>query len=61
MDGDKGTSVVIINSIKGQKLREMVVDSCIWNEAELDILLPQTADSRKSVAPHPNRKNYSFI
>lgn len=55
MDDDKGTSVVIINTEKGGREKERLVNSCTWKISDLDTVLPLCADSRKSVAPHQNR------
>lgn len=55
MDDDRGTSVVIINSKKGENMKAMMLKECVWKEMELNTLLPVTADSRKSVAAHKNR------
>lgn len=56
MDDDKGTSVVLIHSDKGQKLFDSLKEKMICCEAEIDKALPATADSRKSVKRHPKRK-----
>ncbi|NLC96007.1 MAG: 4Fe-4S binding protein [Erysipelotrichaceae bacterium] len=56
MDDDKGTSVLITNSKKGNELLSSVRKKLVIKEAELDVILPATADSRKSVIPHKNRE-----
>lgn len=61
MDDDKGTSVVIVNTEKGNTLREKIAGRCVWKEEKLDVLLPPTADSRKSVQPHPNRRRFFLL
>lgn len=61
MDDDKGTSVVIVNTEKGNTLREKIASRCVWKEEKLDVLLPPTADSRKSVQPHPNRRRFFLL
>ncbi|QHQ59955.1 4Fe-4S dicluster domain-containing protein [Anaerocolumna sedimenticola] len=58
MDDDKGTSVVLIHSEKGQKLFDLCESEMLFKEAEVDKILPPTADSRKSVAMHSGRKNF---
>lgn len=58
MDDDKGTSIVVINSNKGKKLKEFINDSCIWKKSVLDTILPLDADSRRSVSQHVNRKKF---
>lgn len=58
MDDDKGTSVVLVHSESGQKMLNSLKDKITLREAEMDKALPPTADSRKSVKPHPNRKKF---
>ena len=55
MDDDKGTSVILVHSSNGEKLFKAIRNSLIVREAKLDEV---TADSRKSVEMHPNRKKY---
>lgn len=56
MDDDKGTSVVLVHSESGKEMLESLKDKISLREAEVDKALPPTADSRKSVKPHPNRE-----
>ena len=58
LDDDHGTSVVLVNSEKGMGLWNAVADNAVSRQGELDILLPKSADSRKSVKPHPNRSRF---
>jgi len=58
MDDDKGTSVVLIHSEKGKKYL-ICVRKDDFEEAEIDKILPPSADSRKSVLMHPRRKSSS--
>lgn len=55
MNDNKGVSVIIINTDKGQKLRDLIADSCTWKKSDIDILLPPNSDSRRSVNAHKNR------
>ena len=55
---DKGISVILVHSQKGGRILQEVQEKLITREANLDEVLPPTADSRKSVAMHPNRKKY---
>lgn len=55
MDDNKGTSVIIINSQKGEKMRATMWNECTWKQSELNTVLPVNADSRKSVLAHKNR------
>lgn len=56
MDDNKGASVVIVHSSKGQAFFEEIIPLIKCKNIHTDILLPPTADSRKSVKPHRNRK-----
>lgn len=58
MSDDRGTSVVLIHSDNGEKLYHNITQDLITMEADVDKALPKTADSRKSVVPHENRKKY---
>lgn len=58
MDDNMGASVVIVHTEKGVKLLNAVKDNLIIRKAQLDKALPPTADSRKSVLPHPNREKF---
>ena len=55
MDDDRGTSVVLVHSEKGQQLMQAIEDQLVICKSELDTALPPSADSRKSVPMHPNR------
>lgn len=59
MDDDKGISVVIIHTEAGIELYQAIRPGLIEKECELNTTLPQSADSRKSVPPHPGR--YGFF
>lgn len=58
LDDDKGASVVLINSEKGLRFFEKISGNLIYSKAETDKALPSTADSRKSVDVHFNRKKF---
>ena len=58
MSDDRGTSVVLIHSDKGEELYQKIAQDLVTKEADADKALPKTADSRKSVAPHKNRQKY---
>lgn len=58
MDDDLGTSVVLMNSEKGNRLWKQIAPKLRSRPGELDTLLPPKADSRKSVSPHPNRTRF---
>lgn len=58
MDDDKGTSVIMVHSSNGERMLEGVRGNLMLREANLDTVLPPTADSRKSVEMHPNRRKY---
>lgn len=56
MDDDKGTSIVIAHTQKGLELFDSVRSKTEYREADVDVILPPSADSRKSVTPHENRR-----
>ena len=58
MDDDKGTSIILLHSEKGQALLDLICETVIHKEADVDIALSPTADSRKSVPPHKNREKF---
>lgn len=58
MDDDNGTSVILVHSSKGKKMLDELKEDLILKGASLDKALPITADSRKSVEMHPNRKKF---
>ncbi|WP_162302512.1 Coenzyme F420 hydrogenase/dehydrogenase, beta subunit C-terminal domain [Acetivibrio mesophilus] len=58
MDDDKGTSVVLIHSEKGRRLFDSCKEKMTFEEAEVDKILPPSADSRKSVLMHPKRDKF---
>ena len=58
LDDDRGTSVVLVNSEKGQKLFDRISSRLVSRQGRLDTLLPPDADSRRSVKAHPNRSRF---
>lgn len=58
MDDDRGTSVVLVNSEKGQMLWDELSRKVVCRPGQLDVLLPKDADSRRSVRPHSNRSRF---
>lgn len=58
MDDDRGTSVIIVHTRKGEELLGAIQSELVLKEAAMDRVLPRTADSRKSVEIHPNRKKF---
>ena len=58
LDDDLGTSVILVHSAKGERLFKAIRERLTVKEAALDSVLPKTADSRRSVEMHPNRKQF---
>lgn len=58
MDDDKGTSIVIVNTPKGQALLERVREYMELQQADAETVLANNMVYRKSVRPHPNRKKF---
>lgn len=57
-DDDRGTSLVMVNSPKGQAWWDAVAGNLVFRAGDLDTLLPKGADSRRSVRPHANRSRF---
>lgn len=58
MDDDKGTSIILVHSLKGEIILDEIKKSLIVRESRLDQVLPPTEESRRSVEMHPNRKKF---
>lgn len=58
LDDNNGTSVAFIHSENGKELFESIRSEIEYKEVQKDILLPPSADSRKSVKPHQNRAKF---
>ena len=58
MDDDKGTSIILIHSSNGERMFREIKENLITRATSLNEILPPTADSRRSVEMHPNRKKY---
>ena len=58
MDDDKGTSVVFINSRKGQALWESVQNRVKARPADPETVVKHNMVYRNSVKPHPNREKF---
>lgn len=58
MDDDKGTSVVLVHSIKGQEYFNQIISELKYCEADVEKALSKNPDARNSVAPHINRKKF---
>ena len=55
MDQDKGTSLVLINSFKGQKLFDSIKSDIVWKEFSADVLRDNDAANKSLKAAMPNR------
>ena len=55
LDDDRGTSVILVHSDKGQELLKSISDNLILKEGNVEKLLPPSTDSRISVKKHPKR------
>lgn len=55
MDQDKGTSLVLINSFKGQKLFDSIKSDIVWKEFSADVLRDNDAANKSLKATMPNR------
>lgn len=55
---DKGTSVIVIHSLQGQKIFKEIISQIVCVSVDLDTVLPREENSRKSVEAHINRKKF---
>ena len=58
MDDDKGTSVIVVNSPKGQKMLEEISDRMCIREGDANAILACNKMYYESVKPHPNRNKF---
>lgn len=58
LDDDKGTSVIQINTAKGKAIFNKITSNLVYQKVDIDVALPPTADSRKSVNIHPKREKF---
>ncbi len=58
MDDNKGTSLVIVNSEKGEKLFEQIKNDSVYKQADLSEALKYNTSMTKSVEPHKNREKF---
>lgn len=58
LDDDKGTSVILVHTEKGQELLGLIINKLVIKQGDVNVLLPPSADSRKSVKEHPGRKEF---
>lgn len=58
MDDDLGTSVVKVNSKKGEEMIRRIQSRVTYQAVDIETALPAFADARKSVSMHENRKKF---
>ena len=58
MDDNKGTSVVVVNSEKGEELVKLISPNIVCCDVDLDRAVAPMAESRRSVTKHLNRKQF---
>ena len=58
MDDNKGTSVVVVNTEKGQKLWDAIQGQLRSEEGDSKVILSNNPVFMGSVKPHPNRKKF---
>lgn len=56
MDDDKGTSLIVINSKKGEELFELIKDNIIYKKTDLDKAVKYNIAMIKSASHSPNEK-----
>lgn len=60
MDDDKGTSIVLSHSKKGDEIIHSLIGKIHLEKVEIDNVLPISADSRRSVNAHPRRAKFFY-
>lgn len=58
MDDDRGTSVILVHTKKGREVFAGIQGQMRIKKAETDQDVPGSAEFKKSVAMHPNRKKF---
>lgn len=58
MNDNKGTSLIIVNSKKGQELFENVKEESIYKQVDIDQALQYNPSMIKSVSKNPNREKF---
>ena len=58
MDDDKGTSVVLIHSIAGEKMYKAIESKVKMSNVEIDEAIPPTVNARMSAKLHPRREEF---
>lgn len=58
MDDDKGTSLIFVNSLKGQTMFEKIKDKIISKEVDINQAVYFNSAAIKSVKLNPNRENF---
>lgn len=58
MDDDKGTSLIFVNSDKGQKMFENIKDNIVYKEIDINEAVSSNSAAIRSVAYNPKRENF---
>ena len=58
MDDDKGTSLIFVNSTKGQAMFEKINDKILFKEVDINQAVLYNSAAIKSVEKNPNRKRF---
>lgn len=58
MDDDKGTSLIFVNSEKGQLMLDKIKDDILYKEVNIDKAVSYNSAAIKSVATNPNRDSF---
>lgn len=57
-DDDKGTSVILVHTEKGKELLDSIRDRLVIKQGDVNVMLPSSADSRKSVKEPASRREF---
>ena len=59
MDDDKGTSLIFVNSVKGQAALEKIKDKILYKEIDINEAVKYNSSAVKSVEYNPKREGFS--
>lgn len=58
LDDDKGTSLVLIHSAKGQELFDLVSNNLRWQRTQTEVAISENSAASISVTAHPKRSSF---
>jgi len=58
MNDDKGSSVVLLNTLQGKELLDSIKDKIVWCESKIEWAIAENPSIASSSQPHPNRTEF---